>query len=208
MKIKVLGSGSSEGIPTPFCRCKICQNAKGKDIRLRSSYWVRVNTTDLLVEASPDLRRQILKNRFDYRNLDYLFLSHRHFDHAYGLADLRQCLLIARSHWLGKQKHRRTILLGRSFHAWLTKNQLNGWYHESTQEAFRDLVAQKVFGCLALKPFQEIEIDGGILLTFLSGPHGDTSSGGFVLKKGKKSLVYLGDMGVIPPRILKLLAGA
>ena len=206
MQIKVLGSGSSEGIPTPLCRCKICQNAKGKDIRLRSSYWVRVGTIDLLVEASPDLRQQILKNHFDYRHLDYLFLSHRHFDHTYGLADLRQCLILARGHGLGKHKIKRTILLGEDFHSWLTKGQLNGWYHEGIQEAFADLVEHQVFEPLVLKPFQEAKLNGGIFLTFLSGPHGDINSGGFVLKKGKKSVVYLGDMGKIPAPVLALLA--
>lgn len=206
MTIKVLGSGSSEGIPTPFCRCGICRNANGRDVRLRSSYWVRVGTVDILVEASPDLRQQILKFCLDHRNLDYLFLSHRHFDHTYGLADLRQCLVVARGHGLGKQKLQRTILLGEDFHSWLTKGQLNGWYHEGIQGAFADLVKQRVFECLVLKPFQEIELNGGILLTFLSGPHGDINSGGFILRKGKKSMVYLGDMGKIPLSVLNLLS--
>lgn len=206
MQVKVLGSGSSEGIPTPFCRCKICQNAEGKDIRLRSSYWVRIGSVDLLVEASPDLRQQILKNHLDYRNLDYLFLSHRHSDHTYGLADLRQCLVLARSHGLGKQRLRRTILLGEDFYSWLTKGQLNGWYHGGIQEAFADLVKHQVFDSLVLEPFREVELNGGIFLTFLSGPHGDINSGGFVLKKGRKSAAYLGDMGKIPEPILALLA--
>ena len=206
MQIKVLGSGSSEGIPTPFCRCKICQNAKGRGIRLRSSYWVRIGSVDLLVEASPDLRQQILKNHFDYRHLDYLFLSHRHFDHTYGLADLRQCLILARGHGLGKHKIKRTILLGEDFHSWLTKGQLNGWYHEGTQRAFADLVKHQIFEPLVLKPFQEVELNGGIFLTFLSGPHGDINSGGFVLKKGRKGTAYLGDMGQIPAPVGELLA--
>jgi|GEM_PF-2142289 len=206
MQVKVLGSGSSEGVPTPFCRCKICRNAGGKNVRLRSSYWIRVGSVDLLVEAGPDLRQQILKNHFDYRHLDYLFLSHRHFDHTYGLADLRQCLILARSHGLGKHKIKRTILLGEDFHSWLTKGRLNGWYHEGVQEAFADLVKHQVFDPLILKPFQEVELDGGIFLTFLSGPHGDINSGGFVLKKGRKTVVYLGDMGRIPAPVGELLS--
>ena len=46
MKIKILGSGGWEGIPVPFCKCRVCksaQNLESKDNRTRP---------ELLVETS------------------------------------------------------------------------------------------------------------------------------------------------------------
>ena len=203
MKIKVLGSGGSEGIPVPFCRCQICQNARGEDVRLRGSYWLKTSDTNFLIEASPDLRQQIVTNNLGSLPLDYLFLSHRHFDHIYGLAELRQCL--CKSHHHGRSSPIGCFLFGKELHSWLSLRGTESWYHQSIQQSFNDLVKGGVFTRAVLESFKKVEIGERIQFTLISGPHTtSTNSSGFVLKSGGKSLAYLGDIAVITPPLEEL----
>ena len=88
MKVTILGSGTSSGVPMPTCQCEVCTSADPHDNRLRCSALV---TTDegrqILVDCGPDFRLQSI--RADIRQLDALLLTHNHFDHCYGLDDLR-----------------------------------------------------------------------------------------------------------------------
>lgn len=81
MKIKFLGTGNAAGIPNPFCCCKICEMARNgsvKDIRTRSS--VLIND-DLLIDITPDLSQQLLREKTYFNNLKYILLTHSHLDH-------------------------------------------------------------------------------------------------------------------------------
>ena len=58
MKLKILGSGAWEGIPAPFCNCKICESAKkpnSKDNRTRPQILVETEKGQFLIEISPDI---------------------------------------------------------------------------------------------------------------------------------------------------------
>lgn len=202
MKVTVLGSGGSEGIPVPFCDCKICRKAKGKDIRLRTSYWISAGPVTLLVEASLDLRQQILKFRLDRFGLGYLFLSHCHLDHVAGLIDLKYWDSLAGRH----QPEKLTTLLGEELASWLMPKSSINLHPESIQAGFIGFTKKNNSKILILKPFQEVGLADKITLTFFAGPHENVDSGGFILKQGRKSLVYLGDMGLIPPEVTKTIS--
>ena len=88
MKITILGSGTSIGVPVPTCSCEVCQSADPRDSRLRCS--ALVEATDgynILIDCGPDMRQQALRAKI--QRLDALLLTHNHFDHCYGLDDLR-----------------------------------------------------------------------------------------------------------------------
>lgn len=64
-----LGTGAAEGIPTPFCRCRVCENARkkgGKEVRMRSSFRV---SRELLIDLGPDLFSGCVKTGTDLYDL-------------------------------------------------------------------------------------------------------------------------------------------
>lgn len=88
MTVKILGSGTSIGVPVPTCPCEVCHSHDPRDNRLRCSALVETDEGKvILVDCGPDMRQQALKA--DIRQLDALLLTHNHFDHCYGLDDLR-----------------------------------------------------------------------------------------------------------------------
>ncbi len=88
MKITILGTGTSQGIPVIGCDCKVCTSDNPKDKRLRVSVHVHTNSNlNLLIDCSPDLRQQFLANGI--QDVDAVLVTHEHNDHIIGLDDVR-----------------------------------------------------------------------------------------------------------------------
>ncbi|MCE1202598.1 MAG: MBL fold metallo-hydrolase [Bacteroidia bacterium] len=87
MKITILGSGTSQGVPVIGCQCAVCTSDNPRDQRLRSSILVEHGNTAIVVDAGPDFRQQML--RAGLRRLDAILISHTHKDHIAGLDDVR-----------------------------------------------------------------------------------------------------------------------
>ncbi len=87
IRITVLGSGTSVGVPTIGCRCKVCLSDDPRDKRLRPSILIRFEGRTVLVDTTPDFRAQAL--RFGIERLDAILLTHAHADHVLGLDDVR-----------------------------------------------------------------------------------------------------------------------
>ena len=85
--IEFLGTGTSQGVPVIACNCEVCTSSDPKDNRLRSSALVRVGDVNLLIDAGPDLRQQVLRSKVD--RLDAVLLTHEHMDHLAGIDELR-----------------------------------------------------------------------------------------------------------------------
>ncbi len=88
MKIKILGTGTSQGIPVVGCKCEVCTSNNPKDERLRVSVHITLDTgLKILIDTSPDLRQQLLKNKIT--EVDAILVTHEHNDHIIGLDDIR-----------------------------------------------------------------------------------------------------------------------
>lgn len=87
VKITVLGSGTSVGVPTVGCHCAVCTSADPRDNRLRPSILISYGGHNVLVDATPDFRAQALRARIDH--LDAVLFTHSHADHILGLDDVR-----------------------------------------------------------------------------------------------------------------------
>lgn len=87
MKLTILGSGTSQGVPTIGCQCEVCRSADPRDMRLRSSVMVEWDDMRVVIDAGPDFRQQML--RTGVRRLDAILLTHEHKDHTGGLDDTR-----------------------------------------------------------------------------------------------------------------------
>ncbi|MDW8131436.1 MAG: MBL fold metallo-hydrolase [Bryobacterales bacterium] len=87
LTIHVLGSGTSVGVPTIGCKCRVCQSPDPRDRRLRPSILVRYNGRAVLVDTTPDFRQQAL--RAGLERLDAVLFTHAHADQVMGLDDVR-----------------------------------------------------------------------------------------------------------------------
>lgn len=87
LKITVLGSGTSVGVPTLGCHCAVCTSADPRDNRLRPSILVSYEGHNILIDTTPDFRTQALRARLD--RLDAVLFTHAHADHIMGLDDVR-----------------------------------------------------------------------------------------------------------------------
>lgn len=87
MKITLLGSGTSTGVPEIGCTCEVCTSLDARDKRLRASALVEVGEVKLLIDCGPDFRYQMLRSQTTA--LTALLVTHVHYDHVGGLDDLR-----------------------------------------------------------------------------------------------------------------------
>ncbi|MDE6292008.1 MAG: UDP-N-acetylmuramate dehydrogenase, partial [Muribaculaceae bacterium] len=87
VKITVLGTGTSKGVPEIGCTCHTCTSTDPKDKRLRASVLVETHGLRILIDASPDLRQQAL--RLGLSRIDAILLTHQHYDHVGGIDDVR-----------------------------------------------------------------------------------------------------------------------
>ncbi len=88
MRVKILGTGTSQGVPVIGCKCETCVSTNSKDKRLRTSAFIDVNGRKILIDTSIDFRQQMLKNKID--DIDSVLYTHHHVDHINGMDDLRQ----------------------------------------------------------------------------------------------------------------------
>ena len=87
MKITLLGTGTSTGVPIIGCTCAVCTSPDPHDRRLRCSAMVETERSRILIDCGPDFRQQMLQVPF--RHIDAIFITHEHADHVGGIDDLR-----------------------------------------------------------------------------------------------------------------------
>ena len=87
MRVTVLGSGTSHGVPMIGCACEVCTSDDPRDRRSRPSIVVALDAGTILVDTAPELRLQAIANGL--RRVDAVLFTHTHADHVHGIDDLR-----------------------------------------------------------------------------------------------------------------------
>jgi phosphoribosyl 1,2-cyclic phosphate phosphodiesterase len=87
VKLTLLGTGTSQGVPVIGCRCSVCTSSDPRDNRLRTSALIADGTTNVLIDPGPDFRQQMLRAGVDH--LDAILVTHEHNDHVIGIDDVR-----------------------------------------------------------------------------------------------------------------------
>lgn len=196
MKLTLLGSGGWEGIPVPFCHCRVCVDATlnplGKNARSRPEILVETDKGQFLIEVSPDIRLQ--SARFGLKEISHFLVSHWHFDHLYGLLEL---------HAWSNFSMRGNIVI------YCSKNT-SDWMEKSFAH-----VPKKV---RVLAPFEAFELMGVHITPFpVHHMHSkDTSSSeiasnntfGYLLEHHGKKVAYLADYFELPPESIDLIQGS
>jgi phosphoribosyl 1,2-cyclic phosphate phosphodiesterase len=88
LELLFLGSGTSAGVPMIGCECAVCTSPDPRDKRNRASVVIRYGDTQVLVDATPELRIQALAHGL--KRIDAVVFTHAHADHIMGLDDLRR----------------------------------------------------------------------------------------------------------------------
>ena len=85
--VTVMGSGTSMGVPTIGCDCRVCRSEDPHDRRTRPSVLLAYDGRNVLIDTTPDFREQALREHL--HKLDAVVYTHAHADHILGLDDLR-----------------------------------------------------------------------------------------------------------------------
>src|SRR5579885_1876564 len=85
--LTILGSGTSMGVPTLGCECRVCTSPDPRDRRGRASVAVQWEDHCVIIDTGPDFREQVLREKI--RDIDAVLYTHSHADHILGMDDLR-----------------------------------------------------------------------------------------------------------------------
>ena len=187
MKVRILGCGTSSGVPRIGNDWGACDPAEPRNRRLRSSILIESNGETLLVDCGPDLREQF--NAADRDRVDHVIVTHDHADHCHGIDDLRQV-----SHATGRAVplHARADVLDRLQRRFAYAFDGNPLYPAM-------LVRHVIADRMTL---------GEARLSFVDQPHGGISSLGIRADVHGKSLVYAIDFHDLTPDMFAMYQGA
>ena len=87
MRLTLLGTGTSFGVPQIGCRCRTCTSPDPKDRRGRTAALLEHEGGRILLDTPPELRLQLVQAGVD--RLDAVLFTHAHADHVHGIDDLR-----------------------------------------------------------------------------------------------------------------------
>ncbi|MGH9793289.1 MAG: MBL fold metallo-hydrolase [Candidatus Acidiferrales bacterium] len=190
LRLTVLGSGTSMGVPTVGCHCVVCRSSDPHDKRTRASVLLSFRVAgvggaverNIVIDTTPDFRYQALRAGID--RLDAVVFTHGHADHILGLDDIRPFNLKQQA-VLPIYASPDTLAILKSTFAYI----------------FNGVPTQSTLPCVALNP-----IDGnlnlfGLTLTPVPAMHGDMAVLGFRFGRA----AYLTDFSQIPPSSKKLL---
>ena len=185
LKITVLGSGTSMGVPTLGCPCRVCSSTDPHDKRLRPSILLSREGQNVVIDTTPDFRQQAMRAGLD--RLDAILLTHGHADHVLGFDDIRPYNIRQRAA-LPVYGNEDTFQIIRRIFAYV----------------FDDKPTQSTVPSVTLKviddrPFELL----GIPFTPVPLLHGDVKVLGFRFERA----AYLTDFSTVPDSSMALLEG-
>lgn len=189
MNILFLGTGTSTGVPQIGCSCAVCTSADPRNKRLRSSVYVEAAGTRLLLDSSPDLRQQALRENIT--DVDAVLYTHAHVDHIGGFDDLR-AFCWRRTGGLPMYASPEAMQTLRIMYGWAfdPEKPRTGYVRPEPHEA--------------AEPFRV----GSVLATPLPVNHAGVATYAYMLESGGRRMVYMPDVKSIPETSLELMKGA
>jgi phosphoribosyl 1,2-cyclic phosphate phosphodiesterase len=82
-----LGTGTSVGVPMLGCDCAVCRSPDPRNQRYRCSVLIGTPEGNLLIDTTPEMRLQLLRERVGL--IHAVLYTHYHADHLFGLDDVR-----------------------------------------------------------------------------------------------------------------------
>lgn len=187
MKVRILGCGTSSGVPRIGNDWGACDPAEPKNRRRRVSILVEHGGTRVLVDTGPDLREQLLDAGVG--DVDAVIWTHDHADHCHGLDDLRQL-----------------------YHA--RGAPVPGYARAETLKALQFRFGYAFEGKGGYPPVVSAHLlpddftIGPVRIRIVDQPHGDITSAGIRFEGEGASLVYSTDVNGLTEEMVSLFRGA
>lgn len=170
MKLRILGSGTSSGVPRIGNDWGDCDPTEPRNRRTRASALVWTETTRILIDTSPDFREQALSAGIT--DLDAVIWTHDHADHCHGIDDLRVLMHLREGEPLRGLARPFTLeRLGERF-----------GYVFKGGKLYRPTVA--------IEPLPDAITIGDIHIRVADQPHGGITSAGLRFESNQKSIAY------------------
>ncbi len=186
MKLRMLGSGTSTGVPRVGNDWGLCDPAEPKNRRTRVSIVIETDAgARLLVDTSPDLRNQLLAAQID--RIDAVFWTHDHADHCHGIDDLRPL-----------RYGREAPIPGYAADETVRRLRQRFGYAFAGQHGYHTLIA--------LESLDRLRICAGVGVRSCQMPHGPAQSTAFRFDSDATSIGYATDFSQITREMIELLS--
>ena len=186
MKVRILGSGTSSGVPRIGNDWGACDPAEPRNRRTRASILVEHDGTRILVDTGPDMREQLLAA--DIGSVDAIIWTHDHADHCHGIDDVRQ-LYHARG----------APIRGLARGATLAMIEERFGYVFRGRKDYPPIITGEVLP-------DRLTI-GGIEIAVVDQPHGLISSAGLRFEAEGRAIGYATDFHELTPAMAQLYVG-
>ena len=188
MKIKYLGTGAYEGVPSLFCGCRVCRESiakGGRNLRTRSQ---AILNDELLIDFPPDTVVHSHQHKLDWEKIEHCIITHNHSDHLYA-EDL--------------------IMASKGFshpHKTFTVHATSSAYNKMDQIVFGMVNKKNWEGLLDYKlisPCEKFSIGNYEILPLPANHSGDPVF--YAIKWGNRNMLYAHDTGYFPESAWELL---
>jgi phosphoribosyl 1,2-cyclic phosphate phosphodiesterase len=180
MRVRILGCGTSSGVPRVGNDWGECDPGNPKNRRRRVSILVEHENVRILVDTGPDLREQLLDARVT--GVEAVIWTHDHADHCHGIDDLRQLY-----------HARRRPVVGYARQETLDSLKLRFAYAFDGKSGYPAVAEGRL-----LPDHMNLE---GLSIRALDQPHGDITSAGLRFDAGGKAIVYSTDFNELTPEM-------
>ena len=187
MKVRILGCGTSTGVPKIGNDWGLCDPNEPRNARLRTSILVECAGERMLVDCGPDLRQQLLAAGVS--RLDGVIVTHAHGDHCHGIDELRP---VAQAMGGPVPLHARRDVLD--------ELELRFGYAFASSDFYRPIAEPRELG-------EELRF-GEAIARFVDQPHGGPTSLGIRFDEGARSVVYAVDFSSLSGDMAELYQGA
>lgn len=186
MKIRILGCGTSSGVPRIGNDWGACDPTEPRNRRMRCSALIEHDGTRILIDTGPDMREQLLAA--DIGTVDAVIWTHDHADHCHGIDDLRQIF-----HALGEP--------------------VAGYARPATSASLEARFGYVFRGktgyppTATMTPIDDELTIGPIRIRTVDQPHGRILSAGLRFECDGKSIGYATDFHELTPKMAELYSG-
>ena len=186
MKVRILGCGTSTGVPKIGNDWGLCDPSEPRNVRLRTSILVESAGERMLVDCGPDLRQQLLAA--EVAQLAGVIITHAHGDHCHGIDELRP---VSQAIGGPVQLHARAKVLDELGLRFAYAFEPSDFYRPIAQG--RQIEEELRFGQARIR--------------FVDQPHGGPTSLGLRFDEGSYSIAYAVDFSELSAEMAALYEG-
>lgn len=186
MRVRILGSGTSSGVPRIGNDWGQCDPDNPRNLRSRASILISLGGFRLLVDTSPDMRLQLIDAKVG--EVDAVLWTHEHADHCHGLDDLRQIM----------------HLRGTAVPAYAREHVL-----ETLKWRFAYAFAGNAGYPASVEPFELLDHQsiGPIEVSAIEMPHGPIKASGLIFSDGAHKIAYATDFSHFTDEMVEFFKG-